>query len=149
MPYLWNLRKILHVDPENDRTCVGTTAKGLGCKNPINMADRATAGRLLDQMDRSKSLKSSIDYLETLAELLLCKHRHNNHKSFAHLSQVDRVSARWIMIVEEEYRVVKMKKEKEKAFKAKQELLRMAESAKQMKSELEDERVGRVCELHL
>lgn len=111
------------------------------------MADRGTAGRLLDQMDRSKSLKSSIDHLETLAELLLCKHKHNNHKSFAYLSQVDRVSARWVVIVEEEYRIVKRRTEKEKAFKAKLELQRVAESAKQMKAELEEkeERLSYVC----
>ncbi|KAF8864824.1 hypothetical protein BDZ45DRAFT_684805 [Acephala macrosclerotiorum] len=144
MPYYWDFRTILDVDPETDRTCVGTTAQGLGCRNPINIADRGTAGRLLDQMDRSKSLKSSIDHLETLAELLLCKHRHNNHKSFAYLSQVDEVSARWIIIVEEEYRIVKKKQEKEKALKAKKELQRVAESAKQMKAELEEESLNKV-----
>lgn len=143
MPSFWNFRKILHVDPENDRTCVGTTQKGAGCRNPINMSDRATAGRLLNQMDGSKSFKIIIDELESLAALLLCKGVHNNLNR-AHLSQVYTVSSKWTIMVEEEHRIMKNQKEKAKMLKAKKELLRIAENAKQMKAELEDEGVDQV-----
>ncbi|KUJ23091.1 uncharacterized protein LY89DRAFT_166950 [Mollisia scopiformis] len=140
MPYFWDFRTVLDVDPENDRTCVGTAQKGERCCNPINRADRATAGLLLDQMDRSKSFKSSIDELEILAELLLCKPVHNNHKAKAYLSQVDTITAEWTIIVEEEYRLMRKRKGKVRAEKAKKELLRMAENARHMKAELEEER---------
>ncbi|KAE8453436.1 hypothetical protein EG329_010297 [Mollisiaceae sp. DMI_Dod_QoI] len=94
-------------------------------------------------MDASKSFKSSIDHLETLAALLLCKGVHNNHKSRAYLSQVDEVSTRWMVVVEEEYRIMKRQREKAKALKTKDVLLQVSESAKQMKAELEDESVNR------
>lgn len=138
MPVYWNFRAVLDIDKKN-RSCVGTKkGKNVGrCSNIVHHRDLKAAGHLLDQMDQSKSFKGSIDRLETLAGLLLCKGVHNNHKTKARLSQVDEVTEKWTIIVEEKYRIIERQREKEL-------LLRMSESARQIKAELEEERADKV-----
>lgn len=148
MASYWDFRHILDVNPEEDRSCVGTTKKtGERCTKPISVNDRSTAGRLLNQMDQTKDFCSSIQDLEQLAALMLCKEVHNSQKRH-HLSQVDNVRAKWTARINQEYVIIKKNTEEAAMAKAKRELLRMRKSAAIAKSELEMDKGGkreRVC----
>ncbi|KAE9380214.1 hypothetical protein N431DRAFT_324519 [Stipitochalara longipes BDJ] len=116
----WDLRRILDVNPEEDRLCVGfAPSKGRRCKNPINQYDRPAAGRLLDQMDRSTHLLDTIKDLEMLATLLLCKGVHIKPQH----SQVRVVYGKWERRVTEEHLRLRERAERE----AERETERIAE----------------------
>ncbi len=138
----WDFRSILHVDPDEDRTCVGI-AKSYGrrCKNPINVADRGTASLLLDQMDRCKDFLSSLDYIRKLSALMLCKSVHNNHKSRAHLSQVGEVEARWTVVIEQHHAALKKQQERTALRTLKREIESVKAEAVNLKAEFQEDEV--------
>jgi hypothetical protein len=116
----------------------GQKTYGRRCKNRINKNDRNTASRLLNQMNETKQFRSSIDDLEQLASLMLCKEVHNC-KTQPHLSQVDEVCTRWTATIGVEYSHIKQMRKKAALLKAKKDFLRMQEKAAQARSELETE----------
>ncbi len=72
----WDFGPILHVDPDGDGGCVGISKSynpPRRCTNVISAADRETASRLLDQMNRSKDVLFVLDYIRKLAALMLGK----------------------------------------------------------------------------
>ena len=144
MPKYYNFRQILDVyqDP-GDILCVGI-AKSVRpprrCKNRIASQDIWTAERLLDEMDRCKSLSASAKSLENLASLLLCKGVHNN-SSRPHLSQADEVSAKWRARVRSYGLIIKKERENARTEKALSDLKVMA---KEMMAKLEENKPDEV-----
>ena len=150
----WNLRRILDVNPEQERNCVGfAPSKGRRCKNPINMYDLPAASRVLNQMDRSEDLLDAIDDLEELASLLLCKGVHNN-LSRPQYSQVNKVYNRWRGLVTEEYLRLRKQEEREEREAERQRRSRLRNELAQIRSivteartVLEEEQLDTVCYL--
>jgi hypothetical protein len=145
MTAYWDFRSLLKVNPSPaDNKCVGfAKSKGRGCTKPINKGDIATASRLLDRMDRSKNFLRSIEDLEALAALLLCKEVHNSAKR-PHLSQVEEVYERWRAGVKEEYKAVQKQRELTEILKARKDLANVKEDA-----ELDTGKHERVCVLEV
>jgi hypothetical protein len=149
MTAYWDFRSLLEIrirviNPSStDNKCVGITQKGKGCTKPIKKADIATASRLLDRMDRSKSFLRSIDDLEELAALLLCKEVHNSAKR-PHLSQVEDKYEEWRAVVKEEYKAVKKQRELAETLKMRKDLANVKEDA-----ELDTGKRERVCVLEV
>jgi hypothetical protein len=143
MTAYWDFRSLLKVNPSPaDNKCVGfAKSKDRGCTKPINKGDIATASRLLDRMDRSKNFLRSIEDLEELAALLLCKEVHNSAKR-PHLSQVEEVYEIWRAVVKEEYKAVKKQRELAEILRARKDLANVKEDA-----ELDTGKHERVCVL--
>jgi hypothetical protein len=99
MAVYWNFREILDLFPESSTfSCVGTTRAGKRCALKIEKHyERPAAGRLLDEMDRCKNLKSSCHYLDELAALTLCNrwHRQPGH------SQLQSMTGRWRLMIKQ------------------------------------------------
>jgi hypothetical protein len=106
----WNLRKLLGANP-NENQCVGTTKTvkpPRRCRNSLNASGRAYAERLLNEMDSQKIV--SLEDLEELAEVMLCRKDHNSPVKKPHLMQVGEVRDRWHYIVKEHIRNMERKK---------------------------------------
>jgi len=145
----WDFRKILAVDPDNDRLCVGYAySRGRRCHNRVNPGDLSAASQLLNRMNRSSNIYASTEDLRKLAALLLCNHVHNNKKSKAYLSQVDEVYNKWSAIVEKQYVVAKKQNDEAAMLRVQRELSKMKENAQQMKVKLEEER-DTVCSSYI
>ena len=144
MPKYYNFRKILDVyQDQHDHGCVGI-AKSVRpprrCLNRISDDDVTTAVRLLDEMDRCKSLSSSAKSLEQLASLLLCKGVHNK-ASRPHLSQVAEVSSTWRVKVRNYGLIVKRERDNLRSEKA---LLDMKVMAEEMMAKLAEDKADNV-----
>jgi hypothetical protein len=148
MTTYWDFGSLLQVDPETDRLCIGITKKGESCGNPINKEDRATAIRLLNRMDRSKSFLRSMEDLEELAALLLCKGQHNC-PSKPHLSQVEEFYERWRAVVKAEYKAVKKQRELAEIRRMRKDLANVKEDAESLLAALDTGKHERVCVLEV
>ena len=141
MAAYWDFRKILDVDPDGDRTCVGIAKTyGRRCKNPISVPDRNTASRLLSQMDRSKSYTRAEEDIQKLAALMLCKGVHNC-QSRPHLSQVNEVYRDWLSLAEEEYVHVQKQRDRAARLRTQRELAQLRDSARDEVERNAEERV--------
>ena len=89
-----NFRELLEVYPDSPKfKCPAYTKKGRRCsRNKLfhGNAKLLEATTLLDEMDR-RSLKSSYDDLDKLANLMLCSRTHNKPSS----GQLTKVTQRW------------------------------------------------------
>lgn len=139
MTAYWDFRRILNVDPDNIYTCVGT-AKSYGreCRNRVGVSYRQEGSQVLREMDETKSYSKALANLEDLADLLLCKQQHNNHKK-PHLNQINEVSKKWYAVAKEEYVSLK-EAERAAERRAARELASMREAAQLMRDELQRER---------
>lgn len=140
----WDFRKILNVNLENGR-CVGRTQKGLGCKNVIKGSDLATAGYVLDRIDHAKLLLDSLDDLESLARLLLCKSYHNPTTRSQSYSQVREMTQKWTdVVIREDERI---KRKSAKLLKAQRELTKMNDNIQVMVEAVEEAVVSTIKKL--
>lgn len=141
----WDFRSILDVNPDDDRLCVGIAkSAGRRCKNPINIGDRGTAGRLLDEMGRSSKFLSSIEYLERLAGLMLCKGVHNS-SSRPHLSQVEEVYMQWKSVVLKEHRRVRKLQVKADLTKMENEVSKVKQNLELVSATFDAKEQPKVC----
>ena len=77
-PILWDASEVLGVSPSDDRTCVGwAPSQGRRCRNPINIANRAEASKLLEEISLLDPESSAVDRkLKKLAPKVLCLRNH-------------------------------------------------------------------------
>jgi hypothetical protein len=95
MATLWNPRELLGVDPDGPFTCVGTTQKGVRCRNfYISGSDLSRASNLLDRMATSDPWDARA-HLSNLAELTLCPRWHRKPG----YSQVESMKRKWWSII--------------------------------------------------
>jgi hypothetical protein len=148
MTAYWDFRSLLKINIRvttnplpTENKCVGTTQQGNGCTKP---ADVATASRLLDRMDRSKSFSRSIEDLDELAALLLCKEWHNSPIRRPQHSQVKKKYEEWRAVVKQEYKAHKKQSELAETLKMRKDLANVKEDA-----ELGTGKHERVCVLEV
>jgi len=104
---LWNARAVLDVYPEEpDFTCIGTTQKGLRCRNSfIKRQHLLQAGHVLDSLSQISLVRHVADearllaVLSTISWLTLCPRWHQ--KPGRH-GQTDAVAHKWLHILRSE-----------------------------------------------
>ncbi|TAQ89334.1 hypothetical protein B7494_g2349 [Chlorociboria aeruginascens] len=99
MTAYWDFRRLLDVNPDDPGfTCVGTTKKGLRCRQFFfSGSDLYRAARILDTMDRQQTSSDVCILLKELAGLTLCPRWHRKPG----YSQVDEMSYKWQVTIEE------------------------------------------------
>ncbi|PMD36670.1 hypothetical protein L207DRAFT_568885 [Hyaloscypha variabilis F] len=97
----WNARQLLDVYPQEPYfTCVGTTLKGLRCRQSfLKNVHKAEADRLLDLLPPPEHFRSNpselLPTLRHLAWLTLCPRWHQNGAR----CQADAVASKWLQII--------------------------------------------------
>lgn len=116
MSIYWNFRKILAIDPKENR-CVGFAySKGRRCNNPLHAHNRERADRLLDKMDMRRMVLP--EKFEQLADAMLCLGMHNC-KTNPSKNQVDEVCEDWQGIFKDHVKKLKRKQSTRKALRVK------------------------------
>jgi len=138
MSAYWNFRQILDVYPDSSSfTCVGVTKAGARCgQSFLRSSDLSEAARILNTLDRQKSLKSSFDYLEELAYLTLCPCWHQKPDR----SQVGQVSQRWEARIAQYGVLLRKQAENAAILKSKRALAKVKGKAEELAQELKEEK---------
>jgi hypothetical protein len=104
MSIAWDLRDILSINPElNTFTCVtDQDSVDYRCQNLVDAEDRGAMVSILDEIDMSMSHAEVSKSIEELASRARCK-SHQNMVSDQHPSQVDCLSAEWVLLFQERW----------------------------------------------
>lgn len=113
----YDFRKVLNVRPV-EGTCIGTVKMGR-CSHMLSLAIRITAENILDEINKKQT--ASLQNIEDLADLMLCKEQHNNDAR-PHLSQVDEMCVKWETRIEEHERALKLEMAKKSVMNSMKEL---------------------------
>jgi hypothetical protein len=111
MAVSWDLRDILSINPELDSftcvidsfTCViDQDSVEYGCQNLVDSEDREAMVSILGAMNMSMNHATVSKHIEELASRARCKVHQNNNVD-QHPSQLDCLSAEWILLFQERW----------------------------------------------
>ncbi|EPE25553.1 hypothetical protein GLAREA_01465 [Glarea lozoyensis ATCC 20868] len=104
MAVTWDLRDTLNINPELDSfTCViDQDSVDYGCQNLVDLEDREAMVSILDAMNMSMDHATVSKHIEELASRARCK-AHQDNTSDQHPSQLDCLSAEWILLFQERW----------------------------------------------
>ena len=142
-----DFRKVLDAYPEQN-TCVGIarTAKGgpRSCTERLSVASRESARDIMNVINKKQA--ASLQDIEDLASVMLCKEQHNNDLK-PHLSQVDEVCVKWEAKIEQYKKIAEKEEAAAMILKSKRELSRLKRDADDLMSKMKTDRQEQVCSL--
>lgn len=93
--YEYSMPVALQLLADSHDRCVGTTKKGVRCRNPINALSRLAIGMTIQALSVRTSLPT-LRELEGLAEHALCNHWHGNIVKKPSYYQGRRIASEWL-----------------------------------------------------